>query len=833
MFGCVLFAVSISCEALQAAEGARVGLTEAARRELAEADRLDGEIQRLTDAYRLVDLMVACTRQLEIRSRILGPDHRETAASWHEVGRAYFFAGLYERAEEFLRIALAKRRAGLPIGDPAIAATLVCLGRLAKDSGFYTISEAEQLQLEALSILETARSADALEAAPVHEALGHVYRRLLRHEEAEASLRRAIDIRIRHRGEDDLDVADNLTWFAYYLMLRDRFDEAEELLVRSSDILERLGRHDSLQMAETLGWLGRIRMRRGDLLEAERLVTQAWSWHALQRDDPIGFAYRGNPDLCRSWLLILNGKSNEAWASLERENQAVAILEELACRRRSDPGRAGRLDAVAARVLDLERQLGRAPASSPAREELLLQLAFAEAVRMRLESDLAPRIPIDAAEEALARVQAVVAPDAAIVGWMSVWPYINTPSVFAYVIRNAGPVRWTHLGTWASVEELNAWRSPLDQYRSAIQVASTWPRRVQPDAELEKLAASVYERLFAPMEEDLRDVGRLMIVSDRFARSVPVETLRDANGSEVLQRFEISYVPSASSVTTSKPGRPPLVSRPALVVGEPVHNEAQLDVVEASAAGAGTGSDLLSEAPHPAVLDVALVRSALSGHRAALRRLPALPYSAAEVHKIASLFDRTTILTRENAREENLEALRESGALQQYGVVHLATHALVDAEVPDRSAIILTQVDPASQTEDPSRFDAMLTAREIYLGWRLDADLVVLSGCQTASDPRGHPGFVMALLRAGARSIVASRWKVDDVATALLLGRFYENLTGKHGASCHPARIEPLSKPAALREAQLWLRDYTDAEGTRPFAHPAYWSGFVLLGGAD
>ena len=42
----------------------------------------------------------------------------------------------------------------------------------------------------------------------------------------------------------------------------------------------------------------------------------------------------------------------------------------------------------------------------------------------------------------------------------------------------------------------------------------------------------------------------------------------------------------------------------------------------------------------------------------------------------------------------------------------------------------------------------------------------------------------------------------------------------------------PLSKPAALREAKMWLRSYQDASGGRPFAHPAYWAAFVLLGDA-
>jgi CHAT domain-containing protein len=148
--------------------------------------------------------------------------------------------------------------------------------------------------------------------------------------------------------------------------------------------------------------------------------------------------------------------------------------------------------------------------------------------------------------------------------------------------------------------------------------------------------------------------------------------------------------------------------------------------------------------------------------------------------------------------------------------------------------------------------------------WQLDADLVVLSACETGLGTQasgdGLLGFAQAFLAKGARSVVLSRWKVDDAATALLMVRFYENLLGSRKGT------KPLGRADALDEAKRWLRALPRAEagalaaaltggelrgtvaplrrpekgksprlpeGDRPFAHPCHWAAFVLVGDPD
>ncbi len=205
---------------------------------------------------------------------------------------------------------------------------------------------------------------------------------------------------------------------------------------------------------------------------------------------------------------------------------------------------------------------------------------------------------------------------------------------------------------------------------------------------------------------------------------------------------------------------------------------------------------------------------------------------------MATVLPDVTVLLGPEASEQEIIHLAESGELDGFDTIHLATHAFVDDERPEHSALALSRVDlpdPLKATMAGERiFDGLLTAQEIVRECALDADLVTLSGCQTAlgreTAGEGYIGLAHAFLQAGARSLLVSLWKVDDKATAHLMARFYENLAGAYADERDGWRREPMPKTAALREAKRWLRNLTKEDGRTPFRHPAYWSGFVLIG---
>ena len=166
------------------------------------------------------------------------------------------------------------------------------------------------------------------------------------------------------------------------------------------------------------------------------------------------------------------------------------------------------------------------------------------------------------------------------------------------------------------------------------------------------------------------------------------------------------------------------------------------------------------------------------------------------------------------------------GELGGLGIIHLATHALVDCRAPDRSALILAE----GASAPTAAADGLLTAREVRLGWDLDADLVTLSACETGLGRQtfddGMLSMADAFLAAGTRNVVSSLWKVEDRATAQLMAYFYAELAqGSADGLAAPV-------PTALGAAQRRLRAFTTAGGTQPWRDPWAWGAFVTYGGA-
>jgi CHAT domain-containing protein/Flp pilus assembly protein TadD len=197
-------------------------------------------------------------------------------------------------------------------------------------------------------------------------------------------------------------------------------------------------------------------------------------------------------------------------------------------------------------------------------------------------------------------------------------------------------------------------------------------------------------------------------------------------------------------------------------------------------------------------------------NRIGLKEISWLPYSRDEaltIDKIVRPVGKTMLALDFKASRATIT----SKELSQYRILHFATHGIVNLEHPELSGIILSLVDESGRPQD-----GYIRLHDIY-NLNLPADLVVLSACQTGVGKQIRGEGLMTLTRgfmyAGAARVVASLWKVDDLATAELMGKFYKEMftNGRQPAD-------------ALRAAQIELsRD-------KRWQSPYYWAGFILQG---
>jgi CHAT domain-containing protein len=198
-----------------------------------------------------------------------------------------------------------------------------------------------------------------------------------------------------------------------------------------------------------------------------------------------------------------------------------------------------------------------------------------------------------------------------------------------------------------------------------------------------------------------------------------------------------------------------------------------------------------------------------SAEESGLNGFARLRFSREEAEQIMQLVPRNSSLEAVDFAANRTAAT--SADVKNYRIVHFATHGLINSRHADLSGIVLSLVDREGKPEN-----GFLRLYDIY-NMNLSAELVVLSACQTAlgKDIKGEGlvGLTRAFMYAGASRIVASLWRTEDRATALLMKRFYQAMLGNG-----------MSPAAALRKAQLSM--WQDNR----WRHPRNWAAFTIQG---
>jgi CHAT domain-containing protein len=339
------------------------------------------------------------------------------------------------------------------------------------------------------------------------------------------------------------------------------------------------------------------------------------------------------------------------------------------------------------------------------------------------------------------------------------------------------------------------------------------------DDEYYRAASDLSRMLLTPVASRLGK-KRLVIVSDGALQYIPFAALPELHLSEsqsppvkttsynykpLVLDHEIVNLPSGSTLALlrkhlqSRPSPPKTVA----VFADPVfeRSDTRVDQKEGMKKRRDVNNSLV-------VIRDYLSQTGLINKQ---QPLPRLSYSRKEALAIASLVpesQRKIVLDF----DVNYHAITAT-QLGEYRYLHFATHAWIDTSQPELSGILLSLVDKEGRPQQ----NGILRLGDIY-NLNLPVELVTLSACETALGQsvkgEGMIGLTRGFMYAGVPRVLASLWKVEDIATAELMKLFYEGMLGP----------KSLSPAAALREAQKQMYE-KDRE-----ASPFYWAGFVLQG---
>jgi CHAT domain-containing protein len=351
------------------------------------------------------------------------------------------------------------------------------------------------------------------------------------------------------------------------------------------------------------------------------------------------------------------------------------------------------------------------------------------------------------------------------------------------------------------------------------------------ESDFKESSSLLSKAVLAPINH-LLTKKRLLVVADASLQLVPLTALPDPDSllskqrndqgvQSMIEKHEIISLPSASVLVLQRrelAGRTPAPYALA-VIADPVfgRDDSRLSTARNSKLDRDKGlppnsnsatNALLAESASPR--SRGLLTRALEGIGIkSVNEIRRLPFSLQEANAILKTVPPSQRFSALNFTANRRTVLNPK--LAQYRNIHLATHGVMDLNHPELSGVLLSMVD-----ENGKEQNGYLGLNDIYtLKW--PAELVVLSACETGigKDVKGEGliALTRGFMYAGAARVVASLWKVDDYATAVLMAEFY-----------HEMLVNKTNAAAALRTAQLKLSRHP------AWRNPHYWAGFVLQG---
>jgi CHAT domain-containing protein/tetratricopeptide (TPR) repeat protein len=745
-----------------------------------------------------------------------------------------------DTAEEYYRQALAIQRKLSPDGLEA-AESLTGLGVAAQHR--HDFEKTEEYYNEALAITNKI-APDSLDVATILSNLGVVAWQ--RHDLTKAEERYEEAWKIaQQKAPEGIIASACLHNIADIAQRRSDLAKAEDFERRALALREKLAPGSTIH-AESLAAFAEIMRRKKQPQDATKFYEQALAALESQvahlgsgEETRSGFRAQ-HADAYKNYIdfLIAEGKPGEAFYVLERM-RARSLLETLAAarvdiRKGIDAGLAGRERELQELINAKSERRMRLLGEKHSDEQLAL---FDKELKQLLHEykDVEEQIRASSPSyAALTQPQALNAnevqqqlldPDTVLLEYS-----LGEERSYAFAITSAS---------------LNAYELPKSSdiestARNVYRLLATWKRAAKSETGPQRraqLAAQEKEYALAAAELSRMILGpvagqlqhkRLLIVSDGALQYVPFATLPAPSslpsraGVPLVTRYEIVNLPSASvlgelrreETSRKEPSKTVAVLADPVFTAEddrvallaksmPPHNP--LDSVLPPATPTAHNAQ---PAPIPEVQSD-VDRSAREIEAQEGGMFPRLPFTRREADAIQAIATPGKVTEELDFDASKTTAL--SPQLKDYRIIHFATHGMLNNDHPELSGLVFSLVDQHGQSQD-----GFLRMMDIY-NMDLNADLVVLSACQTALGKEigeeGLIGLTRGFMYAGAPRVVASLWKVDDEATAALMKKFYEGMLREQQT---PAQ--------GLRAAQQWMR------AQKPWQSPYYWAGFVLQG---
>ena len=317
-----------------------------------------------------------------------------------------------------------------------------------------------------------------------------------------------------------------------------------------------------------------------------------------------------------------------------------------------------------------------------------------------------------------------------------------------------------------------------------------------------------YNYLIRPFENFLKGKSELIIVPEGILGYIPFEALIDNNGHYLVETYNIKYSQSLSVWNQIRMHPEKKYDKELLAFGGAIYDD------QSYAVDTVYNDKMLKYLIKNTTMEIS-TRGPLGKSYASLgyANWKNLPGTINEINLISTIIDDTDKISGKEVNEHNIKELSKNNELSKYKMLHFATHGVVVPDMPELSALVLSQFENNAYDED-----GYLRMEEIAK-LNISADFINLSACETGIGKiypgEGVVGLTQAFILAGGNSVSVSLWPISDKGTIQFMGSFYGNIA------------DGVSYSTALTNTKI---DFILGKFGNEYKKPYYWAPFVYYG---